>query len=707
MPFVVAAALVAASPEIFGASIGIGTLTLGTVTGYLLTTGATIGLQMALAAANQPKGKTQQGQVSVKNSNSNRIGACGRVKMGGAYFFNDAIGGFLLFTGIIHCQGPYRVKEWWYGDQLCAIPAGTNGGFVGINPWFTNVAITTLQGDDDQLANITLTSNFADWTDNHRLRGMANSVILASLPLKADKNFQKVFPDGNRELRTVGIAGEPTDPRTGLAIDVDANEALASNAALNILHEATRAYTDGRTGKSWSYMTLSRINTASWSAFADLCDEAVALADGTTEPRYRCDGYWDMGEAIGQRLSRMMQCCDARWMPLPDGTVGIVGGRWIEPEVTLTEDDFINYTYTPGLDITARYNQLPWQFTDPLNDDQVVAGDPWDDHDAQARDGRIITRKSALDLSMVQSHSQGRRIAKIVCARENPEHILSGCILRAPIRLTGQIVVRIVLATFGLDETFEIKACQPAGNYVTASMEFHSVSQDMFAWNPTAEEGARPAYPSSTVGTIILVPNPAGIELTLQRTELSAGVYGVQVIASAAPPTDDAAQYWALVGRIKTDGTSDDTYLPMSPYNSNSVISDFRDDGELVDVELSWVGLGQTSAWSSPQEIGITADATAPNPPTGFTGTGGSGTATLSWTSSASANAVSVQVYRGATTLFGDALPVGSPIYGSPNQAMTRTYAGLAAGTYRYWLRARNGSGVLSSVVGPQTVTVT
>ena len=56
----------------------------------------------------------------------------------------------------------------------------------------------------------------------------------------------------------------------------------------------------------------------------------------------------------------MLATCDAEFVTFPDGTVGIWGGRWQEPTMTLTDRDLVVAEYVQGNDKLAAFNRPTW-----------------------------------------------------------------------------------------------------------------------------------------------------------------------------------------------------------------------------------------------------------------------------------------------------------------------------------------------------------
>lgn len=693
-------ALVAA---VIGAEAAATTIAGSLTVGALLSTVGTLALSLGASALLQPGGKKsiQSGQVTAKDSNPSRVRCYGLNKLGGATVLLEAISGARLYICIVHCEGPVTgYDQWWLNDTLTAIQLGSLGGVNPTLPWGGNVIVESHLGTADQAASPILTGTFPWWTAQHQLKGLAYSVVEYVLPPKAASNFQKVFPNGKPDLRVVVRGAAVFDPRNGTTY-------WSRNAANCILDFLSHARTDAATGRVWQLVPLSRIHQASFADFADLCDEDVPLAAGGSEKRYALDGVYRLDEEPREVLRRMLATCDAELVAFPDGTVGIRGGRFEEPTVTLTDRDLIGAEYAQGNDRVAAFNRLTWTFTDELNDFQGVQGDSWDDEEAQGT-GELLTK--SVDLSMVHSHSQGRRLAKIATAKGNPRHRITGVNAKMPaLALLGERVVRVTSDVLGIDAVFTIDRFEAAGELSGATLDLSSIEASAYAWDPASEEGQRPAAPTPA-SVIATVPTPQSVTLepVLQTVSGDTSVVRARA-AAAAPPGDQFQSYWTLAGRYRLAGSADDWTFATAD-GDTAVLTGILTDGATYEVEVQYVGLGQESAWVAAGLIQAQADPIAPGQPSNaYASNGGGGAAIISWTNPGSANFSNVLVRRAAnaTSVYADAIPIGGPNYGAPNQAMQIGDGGLAAGDYRYWLVARNGSGAATSPLGPIDVTVT
>lgn len=677
---VIAAALPAIGPVALagaGAGYAVGTYALATVLAYTVTTAATLGASFLLTQQKKPKGDPQQ--VTVKQSLPPRVRSYGRVKIGGAFgFVETSIGS--LYQLIIHGEGEWDgIEEWWLNDQNAQL----SGGAVGVLPWLGNITIESHLGSPGQAASPTLTGTFGGaWSADHRLRGLAYSVV--RLAWVKEKFFQRVYPNGAPALRVVARTAKVLDPRTGAV-------AFSENSALCIRDYLTRS-------RAFA-IDPALIDDASFSAFASVCDEAVPLAAGGTEPRYRVSMTYDLTQEPRETLRLLLQSCDAEIYPTAAGKVGIRGGQWQAPTVTLNEDHILSYRYEQGNDRLAAFNKLKLTFTNREADYQPVEIDPWEDLASQADLGVL---QQDLSLPQVPSFTQARRLGKIFTAKSNPRHRLVLRTNLAGILALGERCIHVVIGELGLDADFLIEKFELAGDLTGCDITLAALSASAYAWS-TAEEGTAPVQPADT-STSAIPPKPTGLALSLKRTEATSGIYQVQISASVNPIAGAA---WETIGRYRKTGET--VWIDMVDDGDWRVLSAVLDDGAEYEIQAAHAGYGGANSrsigdWTDSETIIAQADPVLPNAPSGLGVATSTGSATLSWMNPNSPNFYAARLYRGPTASFGSATLVET--YYGASGSVGAGFDSVPAGTYYWWVTAINRSGAASAPVGPVSGTV-
>ena len=148
---------------------------------------------------------------------------------------------------------------------------------------------------DDGSTTDVITNSKNPWTAAHKLLGRT------SVFLRLHYN-DVVFSGGLPQISfLVQGKNDILDPRTS-----PATYSYTENAALCIADYLSNV----PFGFKAAYGT--EIPTAQLVAAANICDEAVPLAAGGTEPRYACNGKFDLSVGRGQVIQNMLTSCAGR-----------------------------------------------------------------------------------------------------------------------------------------------------------------------------------------------------------------------------------------------------------------------------------------------------------------------------------------------------------------------------------------------------------
>lgn len=569
-----------------GAAAGYSALTgtIATVLAYTATTAATLGASFLLAQPKKQKGDPQQ--VAVKQSLPARTRSYGKVKVAGSYAFHEVYYG-ALYQIHVHGQGPWSsINEWWLQDQNAAV----SGGVVGVLPWGSNVTVESHLGATDQAASSSMLSAFGGsgvWTSDHRLRGLAYTVLrLGWVP---EKFVTKVYPSGVPALRVVADTSLLYDPRT-------ATTAFSETPALCVR--------DFLAHESGFAIPPELIDTDSFIAKANIDEQAVTLSAGGTEPRYRVGFTYDLTQEPREVLRTLLQSCDGEIYPTPDGKVGIRGGAWEEPTVTIDETQIVSFKYSQGNDRLAAFNKLKLTFANREADYQPVEIDPWEDLDSQADIGVL---QQDMTLQQVPSWTQARRLGKIFSAKANPRHRLTIRTHLSGVIALGERCVRVRLEELEIDEVFYVEKFELSGDLSGCDLTLASLSEEAYEWDPDTEEGTPPTPPpDSTVAAV--APEPTSLTLALVHAQPSPGVWTVQVRATVAAIPDSP---WSTLGRYRK--VDDPAWIDMSADGDWATISGVLEDGSLYEVQAAHAGTGginsgNISTWTDSVLVAAVAD---------------------------------------------------------------------------------------------------
>lgn len=294
-----------------------------TITGILvsiaISTALSVGTRLIASLFASPQQASFGGQLQEARDPGATITGRFAAWVKNIVFGTTRVQGNIVFA---HCTDNNRllhlVIEWaghrvsgygdlYFNDEIVSLSGGlATGKYAGL------VGINDYLGTDDQVANANLIGYAPDkWTPAHRGRGVAYSYI----NLNWDRNK---FPQSLPNIWRV-VKGMPLyDPRTGTT-------AYSENAALAIAAWLNNA----RFGRGVPY---AEIYGPALEAAANICDEEVTLANGSTEKRFTCNGVLKADTAFVDNLEKILSASLGRAM--------LIGGDWVIEAAAWKEPEF-------------------------------------------------------------------------------------------------------------------------------------------------------------------------------------------------------------------------------------------------------------------------------------------------------------------------------------------------------------------------------
>jgi hypothetical protein len=640
----------------------------------------------------QPKPSEQHGII--RQSAAPRTISVGRVKTSGLLCFAESEDGvYWRVIALDSCETD-AIEEHWLDDRV--VDLDENGDATSESGYYSDiprVSIDARLGTDEQAHYDELATAFPSaWTEDHKGNGVTHALVKLVQPKQQD--IAKMFPTGPyTNYRAVRRAAKV---RTITEGEFDA-AAWSENAAAILFYYLTHA--DGaRLADSW----VLNAATENEQAIAD-CADAIPLKAGGTEDRYRISGSWRFDERPADVISRFLAACDGMLMPTPERGLALKVGKWEAPTVTIDANAIVGISdFGRGRDALTTANTVRAQYVSRLHDYKETDADPWvDDDDVLAR-GEIA---QSVELYAVPSHSQARRLMKVLANRLNPEWTGTLVTNLRALPALGHRFVNVEIEEYGIDQAFEILGVEfvigEDGSTLTGlQFQIATLPESAYAWDAASEEGTAPEVPEDT-GATNTIPAPANYSVTLDTRTISGVQVSVAVLDWDAPTND------SLVAEARGKKTADSswTVLSVSPEES-ATESGPLEDGQEYEFEARFVSLtGRVSTWATDDPV--TAGTPAPPIPTGFTATLDGADVDLAWTMPNSAMVVGARIWRApSTTPFGSATDISGLLAGSALQAMTYTDVGPAADDYDYWVTAEGSNGALSPEAGPEPVTV-
>ncbi len=327
------------------------------------------------------------------------------------------------------------------------------------------------------------------WSSTDRGRG----VCYVRVTLKADPSK---FKTGLPELVFIFRGAKLYDPRKDPSVG-----GVGSHSWGN---EATYEWTDNTAICLYNYLRGIRVNgallagvnapaaslpAAWWMGQANLCDEAVALKFGGTEPRYRMAGIVDVGTEPRSVIREMLAACAGDLID-SGGVFKLQVGATQSPVMTITDLDIMaegDVEIVPKVSRSQIVNTVYGSFTDPSQGYQSAALPPRVSPADQTADGGAEWAEH-YNLAFVTSATQGQRITEIFRRRSRYQRRIS-----LPLRSSFAVLEAGDWVTINSDRydiagaTFEVLQSQ-LGRDLVASVELAEVASAIYAWTPLADE---------------------------------------------------------------------------------------------------------------------------------------------------------------------------------------------------------------------------
>lgn len=672
------------------------------ITTALVSIGISVGVSMLAQAFLAPGGasapRPADRQFTLTGSALPRFRSYGRVRVGGAQIFVAAAKG-VLYRVTAHNHGRIDAVEEHIIDDAVVTVDGS-GDVTDTNYIHSGkklIHVETRDGAESQTHYATLTAAVPEWDADHRGDGVAHSLVsMASVPADVVRDY---YPNYERTSYKQTIrASLVWDPRDVAQDPADeATWAWSDNQALVVLD-----YLRHRTGFGMPIEWIMP-EIEAWKAAADVCDDAVALAAGGTEPRYRIWGSYNFDERPGDVLARFLTAGGARLWIGPNGGVQVSPGAWTEPDVVIDDDAIVAMTLSSGSERPDAANTVTATYTDPALGYRETDAAPWVLQDLVTRFGEI---RADARLYECPSHGQARRIMKQAAAKLAPRW--KGTLqtnLRALPALSDRFV-RLTSSDFDLDITIEIDGIEfdmAEGGIVRGLViEWTSIDAETFAWDAETEEGeaSEPPPPISRDG---LSP-PENFDVAMRAagsTDVHA-TWDELVVDTLA--VEIAVRRLDYGGGVPGDGVLVGRYISDAGATSIDIVGLL--DGVAYEFVATTVASSSRSDSTDAIEMLVASDTIAPGVPTSLSATATGSDVDIDWTQPSSTNTSAARVYRNTADAAGAATLIAT-VMGGASASLTHTDAGLAAGAYWYWIAAVNGSGVESARTPAGAVTIT
>lgn len=234
----------------------------------------------------------------------------------------------------------------------------------------------------------------------------------------------------------------------------------------------------------------SALEATRWIANANICDEAVTLAAGGTEPRYKANGVISSSSTHREVFGDLTRSCAGLFIET-SGQLELRPGAARTAVVAITDDDLID---DAEIEINAKrprselINAVFGSFHDPAQQYEMVAIPPRLSPADEATDGNIrLEEHYALDL--VTSQTQGQRILEIMRRRARQQRTVR---LQLPAAFSGIEAgdwVSYTSTRYGWSTSFEVSSAN-VGADKTITISLNETSSSVYVWTTGDELSA-------------------------------------------------------------------------------------------------------------------------------------------------------------------------------------------------------------------------
>ena len=628
-----------------------------------------VGVSLALSALTKPKQPTippQEVQANISQAAAARRRSYGKVLLGGVRAFFEAKDGVLHII-IVHNEGAVsEILDFVIDGETVSLNSsgittdeGDAFSFDGL------VQIQTRNGTQSDYADL-LAAFPAMWTAAHRIEGSVTTYVRLTGP--SPSRISAIFPKGaNTVIQMIVNGAEVFDPRTN-GVGFDDNPALVARDFMS--------HPDG--------MRIPEVHfdDDAIGTFADICD-----AQG-----YKAAGTYSLNDEPRNVLEAIMKTCDGQPYLTPEGKIGLMGGQYSEPDVTIGQDDILEVNWETGVDAMTDFNVLKGTYTSP---DHNFKSEEAPERRNEALLDIQAERTETLDVPWCPDGNQMQKLMQSFEMRERPRYRVNivtnlvGIKARFP-KGDGIHTIRIDHPRIG--GVYEVLS----HGYSAASGKCRIGLRSTFdAWSDVDLKPLSPGLAALTQN-VQVNPVPSGLALSQEIVAISGQTSGVQIVAQVSDPNRNDLQ---LIVEFRR------TLLGLGAWTRMNVgegalraVSGVVAEGE-YEVRAYWFGQGALEADYPEGTITVISNPTVPATPTEFDGSVSGSSASLSWVN-APANYSATRIFRNTTDSYAGASFVDD-VAGLAGQPSSFTES-PAAGTYFYWAVTLNPSFVPS----PETASV-
>ena len=573
---------------------------------------------------------TQMGgqSVTTREAAHSRKIVYGRARIGGNIVYLESTGTDNKYLWLVIAVAGHEIDAYesvWFNDEK--IWDGTNY----LNNWGNVVNIGFYKGDQttadnsSQRGSASLVSNSSKWTDNHKLLDTAYMVV------KLTHDPEK-FSSGLPNISTIIRGKKVLDPSNN-------STAWSQNPALCI-------YDYLRDTKYGLSETVANILTSSVTDAKGVCDEAITLSAGGTQPRYTIDGVVDTANSIKANIETMIGSMAGR-LVYSGGKFEVHAGEYIAPSITVDESQVIGeITVQTKQSRRNAYNGVKGVFLSE-EDNYILADYPAQISSAYAvQDGDPIYLDMALPYT--SNNIRAQRLAKLALFRSRQQEAITiPCNLSA-LRFKIGDNINVTNTRLGYNQkVFEVVGYAmdfSSDGRIVVNVDAIETAASIWDWQASDEEVFLGAGEVELYDGSVAIA-PTNINVTSDSFLSDDGTFNSQFNVTWTDADDAFTDHYVVEWKL----SSASDYYSQQTKNSPFIVVNLQ-SSQTYNVRVKAVNeLGVSSTYLTATPTAA-IDTTAPSLPTSITATAGLKSISLSYTNPAQKDFNNVEIFRSLTS---------------------------------------------------------
>jgi hypothetical protein len=626
---------------------------------FVLTTKAaqSMGL-IGGSTANELKGQT----INVRSSTAPRQLIYGQSLVGGVMFYAATTGSTNEYLHTVFGLADHQiqsVEKVYFGDE----DVGTVSGSVSSGRYSGKARIqNSLTGGTAYADLVTETAALTNkWTSSHKLTGISSVYVR----MQYDTSIFTSIPT----VRALVKGKLVYDPRS-------TTTAWSDNPALCI-----RDYIMSEYGMR---VTSDEIDSASFIAAANICDETVTVKTAVTQKRYTLNGVVDTSKSPREVLQDMLSTC-AGMLIYSSGKYKLIVGAFSSPVQTITVDDLRGDVQLSCANEKANlFNRVAGVFADAdklysATEYPAIASSTFKTQDGNEE------LSAQLDLNFTTNYLEAQRLAKINLLKSRQGIVVSISCKPTCLNITAGDVVALTIAQLGWSGKYFRVMEWKLNEDIGVDLVLKEEDSTAYDWSTSdAQDNA----PNTSLTLIQPQAAPTGLTATNQNLSLPDGTIlpGVRVTWTAV--SSAYVTGYELQFKLFSDTLWQSIFTSQTVYD----YAGQQDVALVYNIRVRAIFSDKEGPFSTTINHTLSGDTTAPSAPTSLSAVGSAKTIQLSWTNPTAADWFYNEIWENSTNNSATATKIGEV------SSSTFARSGLPASATRYyWLKAvdfsRNVSG--------------